>query len=98
MIFVIATLKTTPENLEALIDAARPCIAETGKEAGCISYDFHQSVSDPLSLVFVERWRDRDALEEHFKSPHLAAWRTAFTPLVVEKRVEIIAPEKVETL
>ncbi|ASP32540.1 putative quinol monooxygenase [Labrenzia sp. VG12] len=98
MIFVIATLQTTEENRQQLISASQICIEATRREDGCLSYDLHQSVSDPNTLVFVERWQDRQALEAHFATPHLSAWREAARPLVVDKSVEIIQPEAIETL
>lgn len=98
MIFVIATFKTPLKDRDELLAASRPCIEATRKEDGCLSYDLHQSVSDPDQVVFVERWRDREALELHFQSAHLAAWKRAAGPLIVDRSVEIIAPDKVETL
>lgn len=98
MIFVIASIKTTDEDRPGLIEAARACIEETRKEPGNLSYDLHQSVTDPNSFVFVERWQDREVLEAHFASKHLAVWREIAAPLIVEKSVEIISPESVEGL
>lgn len=98
MIFVIATLKTTAKDRNALLEATRPCIAETQKETGCLFYDLHTSISDPETLVFVERWQDRESLEAHFRSPHLAAWKEVAGPMIVDTSVEIITPETVETL
>ncbi|MES0882350.1 putative quinol monooxygenase [Roseibium sp. SCP14] len=98
MIFIIATMKTTQENRDALVEATRLCITETRKEPGCLSYDFHQSITDPLTFVFVERWQNRDALERHFATPHLATWRASTRPLIKEKDVQIITPEKIEGL
>ncbi|MCV0427343.1 MAG: antibiotic biosynthesis monooxygenase [Roseibium sp.] len=98
MIFIIATMKTTPANREALIEATRLCIDETRKEPGCVSYDFYQSISDRQAFVFVERWINKNELERHFASPHLAVWREASKSLIVEKNVEIITPEEIELL
>jgi len=75
MIFVIATLEIIDENRSAVLEASRDLVDATRKEAGCMSYDLHQSVSDPNVLVFVERWQDRQVLEAHFHSPHLSARR-----------------------
>jgi quinol monooxygenase YgiN len=98
MIFVIATMKTSPENQQVLVEAARDCISKTRKEAGCISYELHQSVSDANTFVFVERWENREALEAHFKAPHLTKWRAEAGPLIIEKKVEIIDPETIDVL
>ena len=97
MIYVIATLRVQPEKLPQLLAAARIVIAATRKEDGCIFYDLHQSVTDPDQLVFVERWSSREALAKHFDAPHMVPWRAAGTQAVVERKVEIIAPEHVET-
>jgi quinol monooxygenase YgiN len=96
MIYVVATLTIRPGSLEALRAPAMACIAETRNEKGCIAYDMFASVSDPEKLVFVEQWETRDALTAHSKQPHLAAWRAASAPHLIERRIEVIHPEKVE--
>jgi quinol monooxygenase YgiN len=45
-------------------------IAETRKEAGNISYQLFQSVSDPNILTVFEQWRDQVAIDEHNASAH----------------------------
>ncbi len=97
MIYVIATLRARPEKLSQLLDAAKAVIAGTRKEDGCIFYDLHQSVTDPDRLVFVERWTSREALARHFEAPHMVPWRAAGAECVVERKVEIVTPEHVET-
>jgi quinol monooxygenase YgiN len=51
MIYVIAELRFRTEMTEKVFAAARKIIADTVKEDGCISYDMHQSMSDPSRLV-----------------------------------------------
>jgi quinol monooxygenase YgiN len=97
VIYVIATLRARPEKLSQLLDAAKAVIAGTRKEDGCIFYDLHQSVTDPDQLVFVERWSSREALAKHFEAPHMVPWRAAGAECVVERKVEIVTPEHVET-
>jgi quinol monooxygenase YgiN len=98
VIYVVATLRAHPGKLAKALEAAKACIAETRKEDGCISYDLHQSIGDAQALVFVERWSSRDALDKHFKTPHLAAWRAVGAECIAERKVEIIVPEKVDVL
>ncbi len=97
MIYVVAALTTTPGGAEALRAPAAACIAETRKEKGCISYELFQSLGDPDTLVFVERWETRDDLTAHSKQPHLKVWRDASGPHLVSRKIEIVHPEKVET-
>ncbi len=96
MIYVVATLTLKPGTRAHLVEPARACIAETRKEAGCISYDLHASVTDDDTMVFVERWETREALTAHSKQPHLAVWREASAPRLVSRRIEIVHPETVE--
>lgn len=98
MIYLVATLRIKPESLEALAEAAIPAILATRQEPGCALYDMHASISDPERVVFLSRWNDRAALDAHFASDHAAAFLAAGKPLVVASTVEIIHPERVETL
>lgn len=96
MIHLIATLKIKPETLDEVMRHATPCIGETRKEPGCISYDLHQSLTDPATLVFVERWKDKASLDAHFQTPHLQAWREAGGPYFLDRKIEIIEDGNVE--
>ena len=62
MIYVIAELRIRTEMADKAFAAARKMVAATLKEDGCISYDMHQSVTDPSRLIVVERWSSREAL------------------------------------
>ena len=96
MIYVIATLTTKPGGLEHLREPARICREATLKEDGCIAYDLHAGIADPRRLVFVEKWETREALTAHSQSAHLTVWREASAPHLVERKIEIVHPEKVE--
>ncbi len=96
MLYLIATLKIKPGSLPAIMEAVRPCIRDTRLETGCISYDLHQSVTDENTLVFVERWTDRESLEAHFETPHLKAWRDAGEEYFLDRKIEIIEGGRVD--
>jgi quinol monooxygenase YgiN len=99
LIYVIATTKVKPGNLDAFIEGHKKCIAETRKEKGCIAYEGHTSIHDPNSYVVVERWETREDLNAHGRAPHLKAWREYSTPLrLAPPVIEIISGGKVEKL
>ncbi len=98
MIYVVATVTVKPGSLDALREAAMPCIEATREEPGCIFYDMNMSASNSKRVVFVERWKSREDLEKHFATPHMGAWRKALTPLIEDRTIEIIYPERIETL
>lgn len=96
MIYLIATFEVKPGTAAEVLAAAQPCIDGTRKEAGCISYDLVQSMTDENTLMFIERWEDKAALASHFEEPHLIAWREAGAQFTVNKKLEIIHPADVE--
>ena len=98
MIYVIAELRLKPGTAEKAVAEARKAVAGTVKEDGCIFYDMHRSINDPDKLVVVERWESRAALDAHMRTPHLLAWRAAGKDFIADRKVEVIAPEKVEIL
>lgn len=98
MIHVIATLRIMPGSLDAVVAAATPCITATREEAGCRRYDLLVDVLDDTRVTFVEAWESRAALEAHFASLHIAEWRAGLAPYLASASIEIIHPERVETL
>jgi quinol monooxygenase YgiN len=58
-------------------------VAPTRAEAGCLSYDLHQSQTDPALFVFYETWKSQTDLDAHFETPHI-------------KAIQKIAPEMLE--
>jgi len=67
MIVVYGAIVAEPDGFEEL---RREGLAHTHRsrtEDGCILHSLHTDVESPLRLVFVEKWRDRAALDEHFK-------------------------------
>lgn len=98
MIYVIATLEIKPGTFDQVVAAAKPCIEATRKEAGCLTYDLHHSVTDENKIVFVESWESRAALEAHFGQPHMATWRDLAAPFFVGRKIEVIDPASVENL
>jgi quinol monooxygenase YgiN len=97
VIYVVATLTIKPDTRAELIAGAQACIAETRKEVGNISYDMHESVTDPTKMVFVEQWDSVEGLGPHGKSEHMKAFgRIVAKCAAASPRIEIITPAKVD--
>jgi quinol monooxygenase YgiN len=66
---------------EGAVDAVRSALntmeQETRKEPGCITYAFATEINEPTTIRLVEQWKSMAALEEHFRSPHMAAFGAA---------------------
>jgi quinol monooxygenase YgiN len=98
MIYLIATLKIRPGTAAEVAAAAAPCIEGTRREPGCVSYDLHASLTDPATLVFVERWKTQADIDAHMKMPHFLAWREKAKDLILGRELEIITPADVKKM
>ena len=77
MIVIHAKLETTA----GAIDAMRAAIATMEKasraEPGCVEYVFTTPLESPTTIRIFEQWRSREALKEHFTTPHMSAFNAA---------------------
>lgn len=69
MIIVTGSVHARPETLADVLKASLEHVHRSRTEPGCLLHSVHQSVEDPLLVVFVEHWADRDALTTHFAQP-----------------------------
>ena len=85
-LIIAGTVRVPPENLEGARPAMLKMIAASRAEDGCIDYDYAVDVFEPGVVRIFEIWRDQAALEAHFKTPHMAAWRAAWPSFGVSDR------------
>ena len=78
------------ERFDALVADLLPQIA--AHEPGTLSYVVHTVVDAPLSRLFYECYRDRDALDEHERQPHTAYFLREKDALLADSRVEYLTP------
>ena len=77
MIVVNATIKATPETIEAMREAIATMEAASRAEPGCHDYTFSVELNDPSVLRITEKWDDMAALGAHFGMPHMADFQAA---------------------
>jgi len=70
MILITATLTIRPEHLGEAVTFSKQHVAASRLEAGCVSHRFFVDPESDCTLVFLEEWRDRAAVEEHFAKPY----------------------------
>jgi len=85
MVIVISKLTVKPGKKQELLSAAKELIAATREEAGCISYSLLDDPHKNDRCVFVEEWTNKEALEHHFTTPHIAKWRQESKELLAAK-------------
>lgn len=65
--------------MRAMIDASRA-------EAGCLEYVYAEDLFVPGLIHVKERWTDQTALDAHFASAHIKAWRATWEELGIGAR------------
>ncbi|MBC8103151.1 MAG: antibiotic biosynthesis monooxygenase [Cytophagales bacterium] len=75
MLIVAGLIHVKPEAHAVAVEAMSEVMAETRKEAGCISYTFSPDFTDPGLFHLFEEWESQEQLSAHFEAPHIAAFR-----------------------
>ena len=87
MSLVIAgTIRVPPERLDAFRPHMIAMLGASRAEDGCLEYSYAEDVAEPGLIRVFEAWRDHAALDAHFATPHLAAWRAAWPEFGVSDR------------
>lgn len=92
MIVVIGSFRIPPSMVEIVKPVMEAMIASSRLESGCIEYAYALDVMDDGLVRVSEKWRDRAALEAHFRTPHIAEWRAQISALAMSER-ELVAYE-----
>ena len=85
MLVIAGTISIDPTRRDEAVAAASEMMAETRKEAGCISYTFSADLSDPGGFRIFEEWESQDALDAHFQAPHMAQFQAVVGKLGVRE-------------
>ena len=70
MIAVIAKVPLKPGTREEAIDEVKVLMAKVAEEEGTLHYTLNIDKNNPDTLVFMERYKDLDALSAHGSTPH----------------------------
>lgn len=85
-ILIAGTVRVPPENLAAFKPHMQAMLAASRAEDGCYEYSYAEDVAEPGLIRVYEAWRDQAALETHFQTAHMAAWRAAWPQFGVGDR------------
>ena len=86
MIVIEGTVRIPPDRLDEARPIMEQMIRASRAEAGCLDYAYSVDVMDPGLIRVSERWENRDALAAHFKTAHMATWRSSFPQLGITDR------------
>jgi quinol monooxygenase YgiN len=87
MIIVTGSVQARADSLDEVLAVSLEHVRRSRTEPGCLVHSVHQDVEDPLKVVFLEHWKDREALAAHFEVPASLAFVTAITGLAAEPPV-----------
>ena len=85
-ILIAGTVRVPPENLEQFRPHMDAMLAGSRAEDGCLAYSYAVDVQDPGLIRVFEAWRDQAAIDAHFLTPHMAAWRSQWPNFGVSDR------------
>ena len=84
---VIAEFPVKPGNLPTFLKAAQDDAKHSvADEPGCRQFDVVCPEGSDDTVVFYEVYDSRLEFDAHLETPHLARFREAFPPLIVEER------------
>ncbi|MEX0318263.1 MAG: putative quinol monooxygenase [Ruegeria sp.] len=86
MLIVTGVVEVAADGVDKARAAAQAMVAETVKEPGCLIYEFSQVLGQGSRFRVYEEWRDQAALDAHFATPHMAAFRAALGEVGVISR------------
>lgn len=89
MVIVMGTVRVDPAAIETLRPAMEAMLAASRAEDGCLDYAYALDLVEPGLVRVSERWTTREALEAHFRTPHMAAWRAALAGQVRERDIKL---------
>ena len=85
MLVIAGRIQIDAANRESAITAAVEVMEATRREKGCISYTFSTDLSDPGGFHIFEEWESQEALDAHFKTPHMAEFQAKVGKLGVRE-------------
>lgn len=86
MLLIVGTVRLPAANLERALPAMRAMVEASRAETGCLEYGYAQDVLEAGLIHVKELWSDQAALDAHFASSHIQAWRAAWPALEIGDR------------
>jgi quinol monooxygenase YgiN len=62
VVIVIARFRPRPDRRDDLVALLEEVQAASRLDDGCLHYGYYTEITDPLSFIAVEEWRDNEAL------------------------------------
>lgn len=81
-IVVTGQFTAKQEKREALLQLVKAMFQPSRIEEGCIFYQFYEDPFLANQFLFLERWKNQNALDTHFKTEHFQNFMKIFPSLI----------------
>ncbi|MDE2463118.1 MAG: antibiotic biosynthesis monooxygenase [Alphaproteobacteria bacterium] len=86
MLIIMGTIRLPAENLSRARPVMQDMVERSRAEKGCLGYAYAEDVLEAGLIHVSEVWADQAALDRHFASAHLAAWRASWSAFGISDR------------
>jgi quinol monooxygenase YgiN len=87
MLILVGRFTAKSDKKAELIAIAHSLFEPSRAEEGCITYRFYADTEVADAFIFLEEWKSKAALEQHFQTSHFARFMEQFTDMIVGEPV-----------
>jgi quinol monooxygenase YgiN len=92
-IVIVADLWATPDGVERLLELLEEEVRSVhANEPGVPKFALHRDTDDPLHIVMIEAFADRQSLDAHRETDYYGRLMAAIPELILERRRTVLAP------
>lgn len=84
MIIIHANIKVKSQYREAFLEEAGLVSKPSKAEFGNISYHYYEDLEEANSFIFVEQWKDEQAIQQHEETSHFKKFVQEIETLISE--------------
>jgi quinol monooxygenase YgiN len=84
LIIIHANIKVNSEHRETFLEEARLVTKPSQSESGNISYHYYEDPEEANSFIFVEKWKDEQAIQQHEETSHFKKFVKEIETLISE--------------
>ena len=78
MIIITSTAKIKAQHFKDAVALAKTHVASSRLEEGCLSHQYFEDPENERNLVFLECWRDQEAINFHFTQSYSQTMSASF--------------------
>lgn len=70
MLGIVAKLPVQEDKVDEAIELFKDLMVKVAEEEGTLAYTLNREQKNPNTIVIMERYKDKDALDAHSSTPH----------------------------